>query len=312
MKEADAGPAHGEPLGTAAAMRIGPAGWSYADWKGVVYPPGMPRAMHALTYLAQFFDTVEINSSYYRPPDPKHSADWVDRVVINPGFRFTAKLWQRFTHERGPWPSTREVREFRNGLRPLQDAGKLGALLVQFPWSFKRTPDTRRWLARVFEAFADFPLALEIRHASWHRPEVLEGLAARGIAFCNIDQPLFQDSLGPTEVVTGSLGYVRLHGRNTEHWFRKESSRDERYDYLYSREELQPWVAALTRMRSQAHEVYAVTNNHFEGQAVVNAFELQAALGVQRRAAPSHLTARYPRLAAMDAPQNWPESGRRE
>lgn len=279
-------------------LRIGPAGWSYDDWKGIVYPPGMPKAMHALTYLAQFFDTVEINSSYYRPPDPKHCADWVERVIINPRFKFTAKLWQRFTHERGSWPTEREVRTFRNALRPLHDAGKLGALLVQFPWSFKRTPDNRRWLAKVLEAFADFPLALEIRHESWNRPEVFEGLAERGVAFCNIDQPLFRHSLAPTEEVTAPVGYVRLHGRNADDWFREDAHRDERYDYLYSPEELAGWDAIIRRMREKAAEVYAITNNHFEGQAIVNAFELQDAFGQRRREPPAHLVAKYPRLRA--------------
>jgi len=277
-------------------LRIGTAGWSYEDWKGIVYPPGMPKAMHPLSYLAQFFDTVEVNASYYRPPDPKHCADWVERVVINPRFKFTAKLWNRFTHERAAWPPESDARTFRNALRPLRDAGKLGALLVQFPWSFKRTPDNRRWLAKVLDAFEDFPLALEIRHESWNRPEVFEGLAERGVAFCNIDQPIFRNSLEATDKVTSAVGYVRLHGRNTADWFREDASRDERYDYLYSPEELEPWAAVIRRIRESAAEVYAITNNHFEGQAVVNALELQDTFGQRRRPAPEHLVSKYPRL----------------
>ena len=223
-------------------MRIGPAGWSYDDWKGVVYPPGMPRDQHPLTYLSGFFDTVEVNSSFYRPPNWKHCAAWVQKVADRPRFSFTAKLWRRFTHERGAWPGDDEVRQVLDGFAPLADAGKLGAILIQFPWSFKRTPENRAWLARVIDAFAAHPLALEIRHASWDRRAVFEGLAERRVAFCNIDQPLFRDSIAPSSRTTARVGYVRLHGRNHDDWFREDAGRDERYDYLYTKDELKPWV----------------------------------------------------------------------
>lgn len=282
-----------------ATIRVGPAGWSYEDWKGIVYPARMPRSLHPLSYIAQFFDTVEINTTFYHPPNPNYCESWSAKVKDNPRFRFTAKLWQRFTHERGAWPSEREAAQVKEGFQPLVDCGLLGAVLVQFPWSFKRTPQEREWLARVLDTFAEFPLALEIRHASWNRPEVYDGLRERHVAFCNIDQPMYSKSLPPTAAVTAKVGYVRLHGQNYKDWFREDAGRDDRYNYLYSEDELKPWLEKIDRIRKQTGEVYVVTNNHYRGQAVVNAFELQHGLGQHPPEPPPHLVEAYPRLKRL-------------
>ena len=280
----------------AAKVRVGLAGWSYPDWKGIVYPPGMGKGLHPLTFLARFFDTIEVNSTFYRPPSAKACGSWVEKVGGNPRFKFTVKLWRRFTHDRDAEPTPEEIRLFRGGIDPLLHENKLGALLIQFPWSFKRTPENRAWLARVIDAFSAYPLALEIRHASWDRPEVYDALAERGLAFCNIDQPIFSGSLEPTERVTAKIGYVRLHGRNHNDWFREDAGRDDRYNYLYSEGELKPWIDKIERIRQQADEVYVITNNHYRGQAVVNAFEIQHGLGKTDFELPPHLVEEYPRL----------------
>ena len=284
-------------------VRVGPAGWSYDDWKGIVYPRPMPKGLHALEILSPFFDTVEINTSFYRPLAPSHATSWIRKVADNPRFKFTAKLWQRFTHQRDVEPGPDEVRAVCEGLDPLHQEGKLGCVLIQFPWSFKRTPDNRRWLARVLDAFAQYPLALEVRHASWDRPELCAGLAERGVAFCNIDQPLFYDSLEPTAKATGKVGYVRLHGRNHDDWFREDAGRNDRYDYLYSDDELRPWIEKIERIRQQTDETYVITNNHYRGQAVVNAFEIQNGLGQTDFVLPQHLLDQYPRLKRLTAGQ---------
>ncbi|MBI5092295.1 MAG: DUF72 domain-containing protein [Candidatus Hydrogenedentes bacterium] len=281
------------------AVRVGPAGWSYDDWKGIVYPPGMPKSLHPLTFLCEYFDTVEVNSTFYRPPSARNCASWVGKVFGNPRFMFTAKLWERFTHQRETWATDTEIRLFTDGIAPLAEAGKLGALLAQFPWSFKRTPANREWLARVLDAFAAYPLALEVRHASWDVPEVYAGLAARNIAFCNIDQPLFAKSVRPSAAVTARIGYVRLHGRNYDDWFREDAGRDDRYNYLYTEDELKPWLNKIQEVRKQVDAAYVITNNHFEGQAVVNALEIQGALGKRTVALPQYLVDKYPRLRKL-------------
>ncbi|MCP4644387.1 MAG: DUF72 domain-containing protein, partial [bacterium] len=284
---------------TNAQVRVGPAGWSYDDWKGIVYPPGMPRSAHPLTFLAEFFDTIEVNSSFYRPPNPRHCVSWLEKSVGNPRFKFTMKLWERFTHKRDTWATDDEIRQVCDGMAPLVEADKLGALLIQFPWSFKRTPESRTWLAKVVDAFAAYPLALEIRHASWNRPEVYEGLAERGVAFCNIDQPLFANSIEPSDTVTAPVGYVRLHGRNAADWFRNDAGRNDRYNYLYSDGELADWLKKVERIRANADEIYVITNNHYRGQAVVNAFELQDGLGQHPARIPESLVEAYPRLKGL-------------
>ncbi len=280
-------------------VRVGPAGWSYEDWKGIVYPAKMPPSVHALETISQCFDTVEINSSFYRPPNPKYCENWVKKVESNPKFKFTAKLWQRFTHDREDWPKEEETALFVRGIEPLREAGKLGAVLIQFPWSFKRNDANRRWLSNVIGTFQDYPLALELRHASWDVAEVYEGLRERQVAFCNIDQPIFKNSIGPSDTVTAPLGYVRLHGRNHDDWFREDAGRDDRYNYLYSPEELKPWIAKIETMREQATEIYAITNNHYRGQAVVNAFDLEEGLGKRDFTIPESLVDTYPQLKRL-------------
>lgn len=285
-------------------VRVGPAGWSYEDWKGIVYPPGMSSRTHPVELLSRFFDTIEINSTFYHPPPARNSISWAKKAVGNDRFKYTVKLWQRFTHEREAFPSDEEIQVFATGIAPLAAEGRLGALLIQFPWSFKNTPDNVDWLLRVFDAFSTFPLVLEVRHASWDVPDIYRVLAERDVAFCNIDQPLFGRSLKPSSAVTSRVGYVRLHGRNADDWFREEAGRDERYNYLYSEKELKPWLEKIERMRAVADETYVITNNHYRGQAVVNALELQHGLGQPpARDVPHTLLEVYPRLKeVVDSP----------
>jgi uncharacterized protein YecE (DUF72 family) len=198
----------------AARVRVGPAGWSYKDWDGIVYPAPRPRGFDPLEYLAGYFDTVEVNSTYYRPATAEAARGWAGRAAAGeraPGrFRFTAKLWERFTHHRDRAFTAAEVDEVRRGLDVLAEAGRLGAVLVQFPWSFKRDAAGREWLDDVTRAFgaggAGYPLALEVRHASWDVPAFYRALAERGVGFVNVDQPLFARSLGPSAAATAPVG----------------------------------------------------------------------------------------------------------
>ncbi|GMV99880.1 MAG: hypothetical protein AMXMBFR84_10190 [Candidatus Hydrogenedentota bacterium] len=276
---------------------VGPAGWSYADWKGIVYPPELPAKVHPVEFLAPYFDLIEINSSFYRPTPPHHCRTWIAKSAVNPEFVFAYKLWQRFTHERAVWPNAEEIAQVRSGLDVLSDANKLCALLIQFPWSFKRTPESRQWLARVLDEYKSYPIALELRHTSWERQEVTGELTRRNIALCGIDQPVFQDSIEPSLPITAQFGYIRLHGRNREAWFRSDASRDERYDYLYSTEELHPWVERIAGVQGGLEKVIVVTNNHFRGQAIANAVEIMRALGRKMENLPASLVEAFPRLA---------------
>lgn len=285
-----------------ATVRVGPAGWAYPDWSGHVYPPRRPKGFHELTYLSQFFDTVEINTSFYAPIRPEHAALWISRVEANPRFVFTAKLWQRFTHDPGT-ASAQEERDVRAGFDVLHRAGKLGALLLQFPFSFHRSEETQQQLKSLLKRFADYPLAVEVRHATWLVPDFFELLRSANAAFCNIDQPVIGRSIEPTALATAQLAYVRLHGRRYDTWFSDDPDLPphERYNYLYSQQELAPWGKRIREVSEAARDTYVVTNNHYLGKNVVNALELISLLKGEKVAVPESLRPHYPQLDAIAA-----------
>jgi uncharacterized protein YecE (DUF72 family) len=278
---------------------IGPAGWSYDDWNGIVYPSRRPRGFHEAAYLAEFFDAIEINTSFYQPLKSSLAVQWIDRVSFNPRFLFTAKLWQKFTHE-GSTTSADEA-AVRQGFDVLHAAGKLGAVLLQFPFSFHRTPENLKRLERILKAFSTYPLAVEIRHSSWSAKEFYEDLHRRGVGLCNIDQPLIGRSVRPGSIATSSVGYVRLHGRRYDTWFSDDPSTppEERYNYLYSEEELQPWAERIRHIEEHTKSTFVVTNNHYQGKAIVNALQLIHLLTRNKVKVPEPLRTHYPQLNAI-------------
>jgi uncharacterized protein YecE (DUF72 family) len=281
--------------------RIGPAGWAYKDWWGVVYPAKKQRGFNELEYLAQFFDTVEINVSFYRPVTEKMAKSWLERVRDNKNFCFTAKLWRGFTHDRS---ATRaDEIEFKTGMAPLLEAGAFGALLLQFPWSFRNTEENRTYVAHLRAQFREYPLVLEVRHGSWSEPGTLDLLEQMDLGLCNIDQPLYKRSIEPSAVTTSATGYIRLHGRNYQSWFTENKTTAERYDYLYSVNELEPWLDRIKTVEHAAKETYVVTNNHYLGKAVVNALEISSILRGNPVDAPASLVAHYPELQEFVTPQ---------
>jgi uncharacterized protein YecE (DUF72 family) len=283
-------------------VRIGPAGWSYKDWEGIVYPKKPGSKFDPLEYLARFFNTIEINSSFYRPFTAATAKSWASRVAGADDFMFTAKLHRVFTHERGKATDTDE-KLVRAGMDALGNAGKLGAVLLQFPWSFKNTDDERLYLTNLLQRFSEYPLALEVRHSSWNNPQIYEWLEELGVGICNVDQPLFKRSIKPAAATTSQIGYVRLHGRNYQDWFREKAPRDDRYNYLYSPDELEPWITRIKEIAAKTKESYVITNNHFRGQAVVNALEIKATLNEERVPAPAPLFKEYPALMESAVPE---------
>ncbi len=282
---------------------VGPAGWSYADWRGKVYSEAAGTKFDTLALVAKYFDTAEINSSFYYPPAPTTARSWLQRTAHNPNFVFTAKLHKVFTHKREKLTNKDET-NFREGLNPLMEAGKLGAVLIQFPWSFKNDPDARAWLNQIVERFKDFPLVVELRHESWNTPRILQTLEDLGVGLCDIDQPQFANSIKPSAEVTSPIGYIRLHGRNYQNWFREEANVIERYDYLYSGDELEPWVERIKQVADKAHQTFVITNNHARGQSLVNAFEVLALLAEKRIPGPAKLIESYPRLSESIEPDD--------
>ncbi|MBL7139828.1 MAG: DUF72 domain-containing protein [Planctomycetes bacterium] len=274
-----------QPDGTRRRIRVGTSGWSYDDWHGRFYPERPPARFDHLAYLARYFGAVEVNASFYRPPSPRAAASWLRRTP--PDFEFTFKLHQRFTHERDrPWTPD-EVGAFRRGIEPVLEAGRLGAVLVQFPWSFRCDASALRHLEAVRCDFGDLPLVVEVRHASWTDPAAAEFLRSRGFGWANIDQPPSRSGMPPTSLVTSPVGYVRLHGRNREAWFSRDAGRDARYDYLYREDELDEWIRRIRDIARAGETTYVFTNNHYRGQAPANALQILAKLEGRPVAVPS-------------------------
>jgi uncharacterized protein YecE (DUF72 family) len=288
-------------------LRIGTAGWAYKDWVGVFYPDYLPaKKIHPIEYLAQFFDVVEINTSFYGPIKPHLAKVWCKKVAaVNPNFLFTAKLLRSFTHSplavMEPTsaatirPGEDDEQQVREGLDALANEGRLGALLMQFPVSFKNTSLNREYLEVLLRQFIEYPRVIEVRHESWNNPETLDQFTRRNVAFCNIDQPQIGRSLAPTQHVTAPIGYVRLHGRNYDQWFDSDN-RNDRYNYLYTEAELAGWKEKIESIANKTDVTYVVTNNHFEARAGVNALQLKSMLTGKRVKAPPQLLRRYPEL----------------
>jgi len=277
------------------SLKVGPAGWSYKDWQGIVYPKKRGKNFSELEYLSKFFDTIEINSTFYRPPRADTSKKWLAQIDHNPRFEFTVKLWQRFTHERGML-SPVEIQFFKDSINPILEDGRLGALLIQFPWSYKNSAESRQYLKKLSDAFSEFPLVVEFRHQSWQTSAVFEFLSEHQIGFANIDQPVIGKSISPSAELTSDIAYVRFHGRNYDNWFRQDAGRDARYDYLYSESEMADWIKDIKELEANAGKCFIIYNNHFQGKAVVNGFQLLAELTDKKIKVPDVLLTHYPQL----------------
>jgi uncharacterized protein YecE (DUF72 family) len=275
---------------------VGTAGWSYEDWGGIVYPAAKPRGFHALSYLPAFIDIIEVNSTFYRPAPPAMVRSWLKRLEGRPDFLLALKLYQAFTHARQGF-GRKDLDDVRQAADLVRLQGRLAALLVQFPWSFRNTAENTAYLRRLLEAFAGYPLAVEVRHAGWAEPAFFRLLEDHGAAFCNIDQPVIGESIGPSSISTSpAFAYVRLHGRNTKNWFREEAGRDDRYDYLYARDELEDWVARIKDLGRKSGKVYVITNNHYRGQAMANALQIRNMITGEKVDVPQPMLERYPVL----------------
>lgn len=280
-------------------ISVGVAGWDYPDWSGIVYPRGASRGFDRLAWVARFLDVVEINSTFYRPANPRTAASWIRRVTKHPGFRFTAKAHRTWTHESWDDP-TGIVASTLTGLAPLREAGLLGAVLVQFPQSFHFTAQNIARLGRLLDATTGWPIVVEVRHISWDDDKAAVWMRDRSVGWCVVDQPRIGHATAPPRArVTAEIAYMRLHGRNEAAWFDAGAGRDARYDYLYPLSALRPLADAARGMGAQAKALYVIANNHFRGQAFANALELRHLIQGVAPEAPEELVVAYPDLRGL-------------
>jgi uncharacterized protein YecE (DUF72 family) len=321
-------------------VRVGTSGWNYptgrGTWNGVFYPHrrGRPKTFDELAYYAEHFDTVEVNSTFYGQPRADVTRAWVERTP--PGFEFSVKLYQKFTHPRmfedrvrrslgmhdpneamSPGrpdrgqneavvelarPNDSDLDEFRRGIEPLAASGRLGALLAQFPSSFKNTNVGRAYLADLLRALSAYPVAVELRHRSWSDAwgETIELLNGAGAAWVQIDEPKFRFSIQQNYLpnVRGFY-YMRLHGRNAAKWWKHDKSED-RYDYLYSAEELKEFTEVADAAKTLVKKLSLDTKNHFSAKSVANAAMIKRQLGEPLEGEyPDEFVVRYPELEGV-------------
>lgn len=298
-------------------LYIGTSGWSYpkgaGTWDGVFYPPKLADR-DKLTFYANYFNTVEINSTFYRPPAASSARQWAERVPDE--FRFTAKLWQKFTHPKMFEDATGQewrVQDadfdvFAEGIAPLVEAGKMGPLLAQFPASFRPNEAAIGYLEELVRRIreAEFPLAIELRHRDWTEGEqavpVRTFLEEYGVAWTMIDEPRFKTSIRHIPL-TATTAYFRFHGRNFKEWWRHGESED-RYNYIYTTDEQRHIASDVQEISTRTDETYAFYNNHYGAKAVINALQLESALGRPlAQPLPEPLVQTYPNLTAtLSAP----------
>ena len=297
-----------------AELRIGTSGWNYPSgkgtWNGIFYPPSRGRAkgFDELSFYAEHFNTVEVNSTFYGQPRPEVSQAWAARTP--PGFEFSVKLYKKFTHPKmvDLEPATVfDIDEFKRGIDPIASAGKLGALLAQFPPSFKSDAASFGYLNSLLEAFAGYDLAVELRHKSWSDAfgETLSLLKTHGAAFVQIDEPKFKLSIAQNQLPNiPTFYYMRLHGRNAAQWWKHDKAED-RYNYLYSAEEVTEFAETVGAAREIVKKAYLYTNNHFSAKSVANAAMIKKQLGEPLEGEyPGEFRERYPELVGVPELRN--------
>jgi uncharacterized protein YecE (DUF72 family) len=297
-----------------AELRIGTSGWNYPSgkgtWNGVFYPPSRGRAkgFDELSFYAEHFNTVEVNSTFYGQPRPEVTRAWAERTPR--GFEFSVKLYRKFTHPKMVdfEPATVfDIDEFKRGIDPLASAGKLGALLAQFPPSFKSDATSLAYLNSLLEAFSGYELAVELRHKSWSDAfgDTLSLLKAHGAACVQIDEPKFTLSIAQNQLPNiPTFYYMRLHGRNAAQWWTHEKAED-RYNYLYSAPEISEFVETVDAARAIVKKAYLYTNNHFSAKSVANAAMIRKQLGEPLHGGyPEAFIERYPELTGVPALRN--------
>ena len=278
----------------AGQIYIGIAGWSYPDWKGIVYTSSK---IDKLEYVSGFVDCLEINSTFYRPPFEKTTKSWLDKTSKRQDFFFTAKLHRSFTHEGKI--DAEIVKYFHKGFEPFLEAGKLKHLLVQFRYDFDDTSRNRQHLTEIVRNFSGaFNLAVEVRHKSWQMPNALGFLEGLGVSVCNLDYPTTWNSFDIQQYTIGRNGYFRMHGRNAEKWFSK-AGRDETYNYYYNEKELTQIKDRVNELARAFKTLTVITNNHYKGAELANALELKCLLTGQKQYVPEGLLKAYPNLSKI-------------
>lgn len=286
---------------------IGTAGWSYKDWVPNFYPKNQSGGFDWLQFYSHYFNCVEVNSTYYTYMSPKIVEAWIKKVEDSSDFIFHIKLHQDFTHKRMFYEQN--IKAVRYNLDILRKSERLGGLLIQFPYSYSFDGNSVHHIQKIRDIFSDISCFVEVRHSSWNNNRALEFFKENDLTFCTIDQPQIGQAIEFDPIITNDKAYIRFHGRNVEAWkkslsnFGKTQTYEEqssRYNYLYSPGELVEIEQKIKSIQQKVKEVNVIMNNHPQGDAVANAFELIHLLEEKAKVEmPTTITKVYPRLEEM-------------
>jgi len=260
-------------------LHCGPSGWAHAQWQGVFYPETRSKDFHQLEYTSRYFNSVELSASFYAPLRPELSQLWCRQVRSNTEFQFSVRLWKKLTHESSF--EAKDIAAFREGIRPIEEAKKLGAVLMQFPTNFRFTPENRTRFIALRRELKGLPLVAEFRHSSWLEEDALAMLIDYHVGFCNLDQPDHSRAMPPTAFLTSPVAYVRLCGR-------AQSG-----PYQYSMDELTDWSHRVRKVSRYAKRTFVVLANDPGARSLVNAFQMKQLLGLSDTRAPRELVRRF-------------------
>lgn len=279
----------------AGKISCGVAGWFYPDWDGYVYHPAVTDK---LRFTASHVDCIEINNTFYKPPESKTVDFWVQRTNGLPGFFFTAKLHQEITHHLKLTEAM--IQAFYEGFHPMSSADRLKHLLAQFRYDFDDSPEHRQHLEQIVNRFRDLAnVVLELRHVSWQKPRALDYVVKLGATLSNLDYPTTEDSFNLQVCAVGEQGYFRLHGRNAAAWFDRNAGRDQTYNYCYAGAELVELHERCLEVAKMSKSLTLIANNHFQGKEMVNALQLKSMITGKKVKVPPLLLSRYPQLKTI-------------
>ncbi len=283
-------------------IHVGMGGWDLEPFSKLFYPPRPKKGFRKLEYYSQFFDSVEVNSTFYNTSlNGGHVRQWLDDVSVNKRFVFTLKLYRGFTHT---FDATKnDVRAVRTILEPLAAADKLGGLVIQFPFSFINTRERRLYLMQLGKVFQPYRLFVEVRHNSWNSPLMWNFFQENKMHLVNVDLPPLKNHMPFTALAWDGAAYFRMMGHNTEQWYHSE--RGDRYHYYYSQGELERLLSLIEHVRVASHSTYVVFHNDPEANSLVNGFQLRHMIRQRQRVlVPNNLVRAFPTLKEISAPVN--------
>ncbi|MBN2571078.1 MAG: DUF72 domain-containing protein [Ignavibacteriales bacterium] len=288
-------------------LYIGTAGWSYKDWVPSFYPLPQSKTFDWLQFYSQYFNVVEVNSTYYAYTSQQIINGWIKKVEEIEDFSFTIKLHQDFTHKKDF--DDDKIKSVCNNLDLLEKSERLGGLLLQFPYSFSCNNANISYLTKLLEVFENYVKFVEVRHTSWNNKEAFDFLQQHNTSLCTIDQPKIGSSIQFKPLITNNTAYIRFHGRNAEAWKNSINNfgakqtyeqQSERYNYLYTPGELVQISQQIKEIYDKVKKIFVIMNNHPVGNAVANAFELLHLLKEKAKLKIPETTLKvYPRLIAI-------------